>query len=506
MPSDYPDDLDVLAKPSAANNLDSPGFEHDLVHVAVAEAIEAVQATLGTNPEGGFATLAARVAGIGAGGEVSVSTLLHDANTDGPALDVGGAFIRIGDGVAAATLAAGAGIKFHDAGIAHHSLRVSGSVFSVYSSGANGSILGNPDTDKGQLVFDMAGHATLKVVMDTGQSADAFQMTSHAGATLTKIDANGFVYTPYLIGIAGTPYIAMDAAGVLVLQDDATKKVLRVRGAAAQSADLQQWQASDASVLANVASDGSLRTLTTVWTSNVVNAAFVAGDVVLNVNHEKVLITAGTNTNIPLVVRGVASQAVSVQEWRDSADLVSARMMANGSGYLFGGHVGFGEDTPSSAATFYVKANTAAIIPLMVRGNASQTGDLTQWQDSSATELISIEADGILRLNALGGGSFLNNVGGGPDNIFKASANSKTPLVVRGTTSQVNTLQEWQDVGGAVLFSVTEAGLPVWDAAANQQTTVGAAGGASALPATPVKYLKVKDSAGATYVIPAYNA
>ena len=41
-------------------------------------------------------------------------------------------------------------------------------------------------------------------------------------------------------------------------------------------------------------------------------------------------------------------------------------------------------------------------------------------------------------------------------------------------------------------------------AAANEQTTVGAAGAASALPATPTKYLKVIDSTGATLIIPAY--
>lgn len=39
-----------------------------------------------------------------------------------------------------------------------------------------------------------------------------------------------------------------------------------------------------------------------------------------------------------------------------------------------------------------------------------------------------------------------------------------------------------------------------------EQTTVGAAGGASALPGTPTKYLKVVDSSGATLVIPAYAA
>ncbi len=35
---------------------------------------------------------------------------------------------------------------------------------------------------------------------------------------------------------------------------------------------------------------------------------------------------------------------------------------------------------------------------------------------------------------------------------------------------------------------------------------VGPAGGASALPITPTKYLKVKDSAGTTLVVPAYAA
>jgi hypothetical protein len=43
-------------------------------------------------------------------------------------------------------------------------------------------------------------------------------------------------------------------------------------------------------------------------------------------------------------------------------------------------------------------------------------------------------------------------------------------------------------------------------AAGNEQTTIGAAGGASALPATPTKYFKVTDSAGTTLIIPAYAA
>lgn len=58
----------------------------------------------------------------------------------------------------------------------------------------------------------------------------------------------------------------------------------------------------------------------------------------------------------------------------------------------------------------------------------------------------------------------------------------------------------------AELFSITSTGRPMWSAASNVQTTVGAAGAASALPATPSKYLKVVGDDGVTYVVPAYAA
>lgn len=47
--------------------------------------------------------------------------------------------------------------------------------------------------------------------------------------------------------------------------------------------------------------------------------------------------------------------------------------------------------------------------------------------------------------------------------------------------------------------------VPAQFAPLASQTTVGAAGGASVLPATPTKYLKVVSN-GVTYVVPAYAA
>ena len=53
--------------------------------------------------------------------------------------------------------------------------------------------------------------------------------------------------------------------------------------------------------------------------------------------------------------------------------------------------------------------------------------------------------------------------------------------------------------------SISFDGLLNWTAG-NEQLTVGAAGAASAPPATPTKYIKIKDSAGTTLVVPCYAA
>lgn len=84
-----------------------------------------------------------------------------------------------------------------------------------------------------------------------------------------------------------------------------------------------------------------------------------------------------------------------------------------------------------------------------------------------------------------------------------ASGAGVIPLTLRSVGASI---QRWVDNGFNVVFDITAAGLPKWSFASNQQTTVGAAGAGSALPATPTKYLKVVDSAGTTLVIPAYAA
>jgi len=59
--SSYPTGLDSLAKPTSTTLENAAGFEHDVVHTDAANAVEAVQSTLGTNPQGGSATVKARL-------------------------------------------------------------------------------------------------------------------------------------------------------------------------------------------------------------------------------------------------------------------------------------------------------------------------------------------------------------------------------------------------------------------------------------------------------------
>lgn len=168
--------------------------------------------------------------------------------------------------------------------------------------------------------------------------------------------------------------------------------------------------------------------------------------------------------------------------------------------------------TPDTSARNVVQAGGVGVVAFTAKGAAGQTGDLQQWQNSGGTILTRVQADGTFVAPYLRG----TYIDGSPSSAFfdlttssmaiVARAAASVVFITKGTGSQTADLQQWQNTGGTALHAVTAAGLPRWIAAATVQTTVGAAGGASALPATPTKYLKVVDDGGTTLVVPAYAA
>jgi hypothetical protein len=58
--------LESFTNPASTDNLNTPGVLHDVQHSAANDAIEAIEATLGVNPQGAFATVAAAITTLGA--------------------------------------------------------------------------------------------------------------------------------------------------------------------------------------------------------------------------------------------------------------------------------------------------------------------------------------------------------------------------------------------------------------------------------------------------------
>lgn len=94
MASAYPDGFDSLAKPTETTLEDDAGFEHDIVHTNEANAIEAVQTTLGLNPEGAFTTVDDRIADLEVLGKPVLSLVRNSTGatlTKGTAVYLSGA-------------------------------------------------------------------------------------------------------------------------------------------------------------------------------------------------------------------------------------------------------------------------------------------------------------------------------------------------------------------------------------------------------------------------------
>lgn len=129
---------------------------------------------------------------------------------------------------------------------------------------------------------------------------------------------------------------------------------------------------------------------------------------------------------------------------------------------------------------------------------------------SAATDVIyrsaagQIKTDGIFRavgyIIARDGNPERVSMGNfGPANEAGVEIGATSPgTIFQAAASTLRTNAEWHFGNNSVVFR--------WINAGQEQATVGAAGAASALPATPSKFIKVKGTDGTNYVLPAYLA
>lgn len=86
MASNYPGSLDSLTNPTAADTLNSATVPHADQHANANDAIEAIEATLGINPQGGSATVVARLNAL----DGTVSGKVASVGTGSTAITIGG--------------------------------------------------------------------------------------------------------------------------------------------------------------------------------------------------------------------------------------------------------------------------------------------------------------------------------------------------------------------------------------------------------------------------------
>lgn len=169
-------------------------------------------------------------------------------------------------------------------------------------------------------------------------------------------------------------------------------------------------------------------------------------------------------------------------------------------------------DPQNDVNDFYARVGQATQVGIGAMGSGGTAGialgaDVTLYR-LSANEL---KTDDTFRSSqnivAQTGGANMVNIGLtglGAGLVFGSAADTN---LYRSAANELKTDDAFYAAGNITTEGVCGFNTGVqWRTAGLEQLTVGAAGASAAPPATPTKYLKVRDSAGTTLVIPAYAA
>jgi hypothetical protein len=124
-----------------------------------------------------------------------------------------------------------------------------------------------------------------------------------------------------------------------------------------------------------------------------------------------------STATVGAVVRGVASQSANLQEWQDSAGGTVAYIDKNGSG-RFLNSVGISAIPFAYNAMLSVSTQGTANSGVTIRGVAGQSANLQEWQNSAGTVLVNISPNGLIRTSGQLQTTSINNVTDGLTNMF----------------------------------------------------------------------------------------
>ena len=231
----------------------------------------------------------------------------------------------------------------------------------------------------------------------TSQTANLQEWQNGAGTVLGSMSPSGFMTTsngfraPFF-SLSGSVGPILDFSTVsnslLVTQRTSGAVGMAVRGAASQSANLQEWQ-NDSGVAQSWIDNTGLN----LFVSSVRPRSTPTTGAFLALNSNQAQITQQTAGAVAFIIRGAASQTANLQEWQNSAGSILSRIESSGNAQFPIAGVG-ATALNSLGGTFRVMNAGAAAVGITVRGAASQTANLTEWQDSGGSLLAWANASG----------------------------------------------------------------------------------------------------------------
>ena len=300
-----------------------------------------------------------------------------------------------------------------------------------------------------------------------GQNASnpIFEIQSSSGSAILSVDSSANNPTvkafQFMSGYHGSldnsVYMSTFGGTAQIYGNTAASTILKVTGAPSQSGNLQEWITSGGQSLTRVRSSGQFG----------IGSVITGTALVVNLD----ILGAGT---LGMVIRGAASQTGDLALLQASDGTTLLRFNAQGQ----------------------VQPLSTAGQAFTIKGVVSQSLNLQEWQNSAGTVLSSINSAGDFlfsnsRLGAAYGQLFLRNA-----TDYGAAANILTGyfgtsgLVIRGVASQSANLQEWQNSAGGVLASIANDGTFANSGDINSGVTIRLGSGAPTGGGYPVLGIK----------------
>ena len=292
---------------------------------------------------------------------------------------------------------------------------------------------------------DVSGTATFATTSGTATYATNSGTAIFATNASTAVSVSGSAITQSQVvnlttDLANTAKLdtanTFTVGGHLINTGTTTTKGLTIKRVASQTANMMEFQLQDGTILSRVDSSGDI--YVGLIKSSYQNQAFAGGAAI-----------------VPLLVRGAASQSANLLEIQSSAGTILSRFSSSGQ-FVSDQQTFVGSGATSiSNSRMNVATGSSSVLGLTVRGASAQTADLFLLQNNGGTTQFRVDPNGMTIANSLG-------VAGSPSGIsyayFTTPSASSIPVVIRGAASQTANLQEWQNSAGTVVANISSTG------------------------------------------------